>query len=65
MQFPRDDIEVASGIVIEICNDFEFKHTIDTEYGSSGSPIIIPGFLKVIGIHNGVKNMKILIMEHS
>ena len=65
LQFPRDDIEVASGKVKEICNDFEFKHTIDTEYGSSSSPIILPVILKVIGIHNGVKNMKILIMEHS
>ena len=51
LQFPRDDIEVASGKVKEIYNDFEFKHNIDTEYGASGSPIILPVILKVIGIH--------------
>ena len=51
LQYPRDDIEVASGKVIEIINNFEFKHSIDTEPGASGSPIILPIVLKVIGIH--------------
>ena len=51
LQYPNDDIEVASGKIIEILNNFEFKHTIDTENGSSGSPIIIPNILKVVGIH--------------
>ena len=51
LEYPKDEIEVASGKIIEILNDYEFKHNIDTEKGSSGSPIIIPNTLKVIGIH--------------
>ena len=53
VQYPKDEIEVASGKIIEISNNEikEFKHNIDTDYGSSGSPIIILNTLKVIGIH--------------
>ena len=53
LQYPNDEIEVASGKIKEILNDFEFKHNINTEIGSSGSPIIIlsKSFCKVIGIH--------------
>ena len=35
--------------------DFIFSHTIDTEAGSSGSPIIL-FTKKVIGIHRGYDN---------
>ena len=60
LQYPRDDLEVASGKIIEILDNFEFKHSIDTESGSSGSPIILPTTLKVIGIHKaGEKFSKI------
>ena len=51
LEYPKDDIEVGSGKVIEILENFEFKHNIDTEFGSSGSPIILINTLKVIGIH--------------
>ena len=41
-------------------NNYEFKHNIDTDYGSSGSPIIISGSSLVIGIHKaGDKKEKI------
>ena len=47
------DAECASGKIIKINNnrEFEFEHTIDTDYGSSGSPIILAGNTRVIGIH--------------
>ena len=41
-----------SGTIKKIIN-FEFYHNIDTETGSSGSPIILFNTLKVIGIHKG------------
>ena len=49
------DICAASGCIKGILNDYEFKHNIDTEFGSSGSPIILFNTLKVIGIHKGGK----------
>ena len=51
LQYPREDIEVAIGKLKQILNEFEFKHNIDTDYGSSGSPIILVNTLKVIGVH--------------
>ena len=51
LQYPKDKIEIAIGKVKDILNNYEFKHDIDTDYGSSGSPIILPNTLKVIGIH--------------
>jgi hypothetical protein len=41
LQYPKNGIEHGSGKIIEI-NEYEFTHTIDTENGSSGSPIILP-----------------------
>lgn len=32
LQYPKDDIEVASGRIIKIINKYEFKHSIDTDY---------------------------------
>ena len=51
LQYPKDDIEVQSGIIKDIINNYEFIHNINTEPGSSGSPIILIHSLKVIGIH--------------
>ena len=39
-----------SGTIKKI-NNFEFFHDINTDFGSSGSPIILFNTLKVIGIH--------------
>ena len=51
LQFPKNEIEIASGKIMEILNNNEFKHNLDVEIGSSGSPIILTSTLKVIGIH--------------
>ena len=51
LQYPKNEIEIASGKIIEILNNNEFKHNLDVEIGSSGSPIILKSSLKVIGIH--------------
>ena len=60
LEYPKNEIEVASGKIIKIINNNEFIHTIDTDYGSSGCPIILSNTLKVIGIHKeGDKNEKI------
>ena len=45
------EAEYACGKIIKIFNNFEFEHTVDTDHGSSGSPIILNESLKVIGIH--------------
>ena len=46
------DLSSASGIVKEI-KGYDFYHTINTEPGSSGSPIILFNTEKIIGIHKG------------
>jgi len=48
----NDNAEFASGKIVKIQN-YLFEHTIDTDYGSSGCPIISCGNLKVLGIHKG------------
>lgn len=58
LEYPKDDIEVGSGKVIEILENFEFKHNIDTDFGSSGSPIILINTLKVFGIHKLIDKME-------
>lgn len=44
---------IAMGKIIKIVNNFEFDHSVDTDLGSSGSPIILCSNNKVIGIHRG------------
>ena len=47
------DSEFAPGKITEI-EEFEFRHSAETDHGSSGSPVILYGNyedLKVIGIH--------------
>jgi len=45
------EAEYVCGKITKIFNNFEFEHTVDTDFGSSGSPIISNESLKVIGIH--------------
>ena len=52
-----NDISSGSGKILGI-DDFEFDHNIDTEQGSSGSPIILFNTLKVIGIHKQADKTK-------
>ena len=56
IQYPRENIEIVSGKIIEILYDkknnfYEFEHNMDPDYDSSGSPIIIMNTSDVIGIH--------------
>ena len=52
------DIHCGIGKIVDY-NNFEFLHSADTDYGSSGSPIILYKNFFVIGIHKGAdKNSK-------
>ena len=53
LQHPKGkDLHLASGTINKIEEDiYEFEHTLDTDYGSSGSPVILIENCKVIGIH--------------
>ena len=46
------DIHCGIGKIIDFI-DFEFHHSADTDFGSSGSPIILYKNFFVIGIHKG------------
>ena len=53
------DASSASGKIINI-DKFEFDHDIDTDYGSSGSPIILlNNLIMVIGIHKNTDNKNV------
>ena len=52
----KKEFSVSSGKItkiqkIENSDNFEFMHSIGTNFGSSGAPIILDNTLKVIGIH--------------
>ena len=49
--YPKGLESVAESGVIRRINNFEFYHDINTEGGSSGSPILLFNINKVIGIH--------------
>ena len=53
LQHPEGkELHIASGIIKNIDETiFEFEHTLDTDYGSSGSPVLLNENYKVIGIH--------------
>ena len=54
-----DDTQCSIGKIIGTKN-FEFEHNVDTDLGSSGSPVILIENLNVIGIHKGgSKNRKV------
>ena len=46
------DIHCGNGKIID-CNNFQFQHSADTDFGSSGSPIILYNNFFVVGIHKG------------
>jgi hypothetical protein len=48
--YPRNVLSTGSG-KIKYIQDFEFYHTIPTDNGSAGSPIVLFNSLNVIGIH--------------
>ena len=59
LQFPNGgDLEYASGKILDKEKSknrkkYEFFHSVDTDGGSSGSPIILFENKKVIGVHTG------------
>ena len=64
LHYPHGNLsEYSSGIIkgFLIDNNFTFKHFWQTQSGSSGSPIINLINHKVIGVHKGLKKIKILI----
>ena len=56
--YPKGLNSVAESGLIEKIIDIEFYHDINTEKGSSGSPIILFNTLKVIGVHKQADNEK-------
>ena len=50
--YPRNVLSTGSG-KIKYIQDFEFYHTIPTDNGSAGSPIVLFNSLNVIGVHQG------------
>jgi hypothetical protein len=58
IEYPYGTNSVSATGIIENIEDFEFEHTIPTDYGSSGSPIILLSINKVIGIHKEADNLK-------
>lgn len=52
IQYPGNmSSSVGMGKITEIIKGFEFAHTVDTYFGSSGSPIVLSSSNNVIGIH--------------
>jgi surface protein len=53
LQHPNGkELHIASGTIININKKiYEFEHTLDTDNGSAGSPVIRTDNCKVIGIH--------------
>ena len=54
--YPRMILSTGSGKIKDIIdnfNNFKFYHTIPTDNGSAGSPIVLFNSLNVIGIHQG------------
>jgi V8-like Glu-specific endopeptidase len=47
----KGERHICSGKIVSIANKFEFKHTLDTFSGSSGSPLCLIDNQTVIGIH--------------
>ena len=59
--YPRNVLSTGSG-KIKYIQDFEFYHTIPTDNGSAGSPIVLFNSLNVIGVHQArdvLKRIKI------
>ena len=57
VQYPRGLIKINKGSLISI-NDTQISHNVKTNFGSSGSPIILFKQNKVIGIHRGYSQIQ-------
>ena len=47
----ENERSISSGKIINIFDNSEFEHTLDTGQGNSGSPICLRSNLFVVGIH--------------
>ena len=56
--YPKGLDSIAESGVIKKIDNFEFYHDINTEGGSSGSPIILFNINKVVGIHKQADMIK-------
>ena len=60
MNYDHEDLVCSSGKV-EGVKDYEFEHSISTELGSSGSPIIlfsVRSMMNVMGVHTSFNSNK-------
>ena len=53
IQYPEGKLSYSHGIIKEKINNYEFSYKASTKEGSSGSPILLKGTTRVIGIHKG------------
>jgi len=53
IHYPKVDEIKYTVDVIHLIDDFKIRHFCETDYGSSGSPILSLDTFKVIGIHSG------------
>ena len=52
LQYPYENSSVSYGVINNI-SEYNIEYRCSTQKGSSGSPILSLGSLKVIGIHKG------------
>ena len=50
-QYPDDKLITEKGKIKKINTKYEFTHSTNTDFGSSGSPIFLENSIKVLGIH--------------
>jgi V8-like Glu-specific endopeptidase len=49
----HSEASISYGTGVELINEYDIKHKCNTDYGSSGGPILNYSTNKVIGIHKG------------
>ena len=66
LHYPKGEaIYKASGLIQGLKeNKFTLEHYCDSDFGSSGGPLICLKNFKVIGVHKGGADQKIGILEH-
>ena len=54
--YPKGELSSDRGKITGIIKEYEFYHNIQTDFGSSGTPIISLNSFKVVGIHKNSNN---------
>ena len=57
IQYPKNQLNLSFGKIIDIKNN-ELIHSASTNFGSSGSPIVLKDSIEVIGIHKSGNSIK-------